>query len=58
MEQGGLGSGLADSAGDMTRMRPIWQAEQIDAKSRGEAGTTFDAWLKANGGNAGALPRV
>ena len=58
MEQGGLGSGLADSAGDVKRMQPIWQAEQIDAKSRGEPGTPFHIWLKANGGNAGALPRV
>ena len=58
MGPGGIGTGLADSAGDTARMRPIWQAEQIDAKSRGEAGTPFDVWLKASGGNAGALPRV
>ena len=57
MGSGGIGSGLADSAGDIQRMRPIWQAEQIDAQSRGEAGTPFDVWLKASGGNAGALPR-
>ena len=58
MGQGGVGTGLADSAGDMKRMQPIWQAEQIDAQSRGEPGTPFDVWLKASGGNAGALPRV
>ena len=63
MGAGGIGknniaSGLADSAGDVQRMRPIWQAEQIDAQSRGEEGTPFDVWLKASGGNTGTLPRV
>ena len=58
MGQGGVGTGLADSAGDEHRKRPIWQAEQIDAQSRGEPGTPFDIWLKTSGGNSGALPRI
>lgn len=52
------GTGLADSTVDIQRMRPIWQAEQIEAQSRGEPGTPFDVWMKASGGNSGAMPRV
>ena len=62
MEQGTLGrnnvgTGLVDSAADIKRMHPIWQAEMIEAQTRGEPGKPFDAWLKASGRNTGALPR-
>ena len=62
MESGGIGksgvgTGLVDGASDITRLRPIWQAEQIESQTQGGATMPFPEWLKANGGNTGALPR-
>ena len=52
-----VGTGLAGGAADMLRMRPIWQAEQLEAEIRGEPRMPFETWMKSQGGNTGALPR-
>ena len=56
-EKPSVGTGLAGGAADMLRMRPIWQAEQVEAELRGEPRTPFETWMKTQGGNTGALPR-
>ena len=52
-----VGTGLAGGAADILKMRPVWQAEQIDAHVRGEPKMPFEEWMKSQGANTSALPR-
>ena len=52
-----VGTGLVGGAADILKMRPTWQAEQIEAQLRGEPKQPFDEWMKAQGANTSALPR-
>ena len=57
MGKSSMGTGLVGGAADILKMRPIWEAEQIDAQVRGDPKTPFDVWMKTQGGNTSALPR-
>lgn len=52
-----VGTGLAGGAADILKMRPTWQAEQMEAQLRGEPNQPFEEWMKSKGGNTSALPR-
>ena len=62
MEDGNLGksrmgTGLVGGAADILKMRPTWQAEQMEAQLRGEPNQPFEEWMKTQGANTSALPR-
>ena len=56
-EKRSVGTGLAGSAADILKMRPTWQAEQMEAQLRGEPNQPFEEWMKTQGANTSALPR-
>ena len=57
MGKSSMGTGIAGGAADILKMRPTWQAEQIEAQLRGEPKLPFEEWMKSQGANTSALPR-